>query len=80
MENLIAAAGRNGARLVVLDNVYMLGRPQGKPLDEDTPPRPCSRNERSGRASPNECGKHIGAAMFGRRAGARRTSTDREGR
>jgi nucleoside-diphosphate-sugar epimerase len=43
MENLIEAAGRNGARLVVLDNVYMLGRPQGKPLDEDTPPRPCSR-------------------------------------
>ena len=43
MENLIAAAGRNGARLVVLDNVYMLGRPQGKPLDEDTPPRPCSQ-------------------------------------
>ena len=43
MENLIAAAGRNGARLVVLDNVYMLGRPQGRPLDEDTPPRPCSR-------------------------------------
>jgi nucleoside-diphosphate-sugar epimerase len=43
MENLIVAAGRNGARLVVLDNVYMLGRPQGKPLDEDTPPRPSSR-------------------------------------
>ena len=43
MDNLIAAARRNGARLVVLDNVYMLGRPQGKPLDEDTPPRPCSR-------------------------------------
>lgn len=43
MENLIAAAGRTGARLVVLDNVYMLGRPQGKPLDEDTPPVPCSR-------------------------------------
>jgi nucleoside-diphosphate-sugar epimerase len=43
MENLIAAAGRNGARLVVLDNVYMLGRPEGKPLDEDTPLRPCSR-------------------------------------
>src|SRR5262245_17517691 len=43
MENLIAAAARNGARLVVLDNVYMLGRPQGKPLDEDTTPQPCSR-------------------------------------
>jgi nucleoside-diphosphate-sugar epimerase len=42
-ENLIAAAGRSGARLVVLDNVYMLGRPRGKPLDEDTLPRPCSR-------------------------------------
>src|SRR5262249_4390973 len=43
MENLIAAAGRAGARLVVLDNVYMLGPPRGRPLDEDTPPRPRSR-------------------------------------
>ncbi len=43
MDNLIAAAGRTGARLVVLDNVYMLGRPSGRPLDEDTPPNPCSR-------------------------------------
>jgi nucleoside-diphosphate-sugar epimerase len=43
MDNLIAAAGRAGARLVVLDNVYMLGRPGGRPLDEDTPPNPCSR-------------------------------------
>jgi hypothetical protein len=43
MENLLAAAGRNSARLVVLDNVYMLGRPDGKPLDEDTPLRPYSR-------------------------------------
>ncbi len=44
MDNLIAAAGQAGARLVVLDNVYMLGRPpHGKPLNEDTPPNPCSR-------------------------------------
>ncbi len=43
MDNLIAAAARAGARLVVLDNVYMLGRPGGRPLDEDTPPNPCSR-------------------------------------
>jgi nucleoside-diphosphate-sugar epimerase len=43
MENLIAAAGRAAARLVVLDTVYMLGRPGGRPLDEDTPPNPCSR-------------------------------------
>jgi len=43
MDNLIAAAGHSGARLVVLDNVYMLGKPQGKPFDEETPPRPCSR-------------------------------------
>jgi nucleoside-diphosphate-sugar epimerase len=43
MDNLIAAAGRAGARLVVLDNLYMLGPPGGRPLDEDTPPNPCSR-------------------------------------
>jgi hypothetical protein len=43
MDNLIAAAARAGARLVVLDNVYMLGRPGGRPLDEETPPNPCSR-------------------------------------
>lgn len=43
MENLIAAAGAAGARLVVLDNVYMLGRPADRRLDEDTPPHPCSR-------------------------------------
>jgi nucleoside-diphosphate-sugar epimerase len=43
MDNLVAAAGRAGARLVVLDNVYMLGRPAGKALDETTPMNPCSR-------------------------------------
>jgi nucleoside-diphosphate-sugar epimerase len=42
MDNLIAAAGRAGARLVVLDNLYMLGRPDGQPLNEDTPANPCS--------------------------------------
>jgi len=42
-ENLIAAAGRAGARLVVLDNVYALGRTGGRPMNEDTPPNPCSR-------------------------------------
>ena len=43
MNNLIAAAARHGARLVVLDNLYMLGRPAGSPLTEHTPMRPCSR-------------------------------------
>jgi nucleoside-diphosphate-sugar epimerase len=43
MDNLIAAAAQTNARLVVLDNLYMLGRPQGRPLDEDTPINPCSR-------------------------------------
>ncbi|HEY8551539.1 MAG TPA: NAD-dependent epimerase/dehydratase family protein [Vicinamibacterales bacterium] len=43
MENLIAAAGRAGARLVVLDNVYMLGRPADGVLDENTPVNPQSR-------------------------------------
>ena len=37
------AAARAGARLVVLDCLYMYGRPTpGVPFDEDTPMRPCS--------------------------------------
>ena len=43
MDNLITASARAGARLVVLDNVYMLGRPGGRALNEDTPLNPCSR-------------------------------------
>ncbi len=41
--NLIAAAGRANARLVVLDNIYALGRPNGRELNEQTPVNPCSR-------------------------------------
>ncbi len=41
--SLVTAAGRTKARLVVLDNVYLLGRPKGRPLDEDSPVAPCSR-------------------------------------
>ncbi len=37
-----AAAARAGARLVVLDCLYMVGRPEKVPFDEDTPMRPCS--------------------------------------
>ncbi|NJD10162.1 MAG: NAD-dependent epimerase/dehydratase family protein [Gemmatimonadetes bacterium] len=40
---LIAGAGRAGARLVVLDNLYMLGRPGGRVLDEDSPVAPVSK-------------------------------------
>jgi len=43
LENLITAAGKAGARLVVLDNLYMLGRTGGRPMNEDTPMNPCSR-------------------------------------
>lgn len=43
LDNLVAAAGGAGARLVVLDNVYALGRPGGRPLDEERPLAPCSR-------------------------------------
>ena len=43
IENLISAAGNAGARLVVLESVYMLGRPGGRPMNEDTPMNPCSR-------------------------------------
>lgn len=41
--NLVAAAGRAGARLVVLDNLYGYGRPGGRPMNEETPQHPCSR-------------------------------------
>lgn len=41
--SLLAAAGRTGARLVVLDNLYALGNPRGRPLDEESRPAPCSR-------------------------------------
>lgn len=40
--NLIEAAARAGARLVVLDNLYMLGRPDG-PISASSPVAPCSR-------------------------------------
>jgi nucleoside-diphosphate-sugar epimerase len=43
MANLIEASARAGARLVTLDNVYMLGKPNGKPLTNETPMNPCSR-------------------------------------
>jgi hypothetical protein len=43
MDNLIAASARTSARLVVLDNVYMLGRPRGRVLNEESPMNPCSR-------------------------------------
>jgi nucleoside-diphosphate-sugar epimerase len=42
MQSLIAAARQSGARLVVLDNLYMLGRTGGAPMNEDTPIRPVS--------------------------------------
>ncbi len=41
--NLVAGAGRAGARLVVLDNLYAYGRTGGRPMNEDTPQAPCSR-------------------------------------
>ena len=36
------AAARAGARLVVLDCLYMYGRPERVPFDESTPMNPCS--------------------------------------
>lgn len=43
IDNLIGAAARAQARLVVLESVYMLGRPGGRPMNEDTPMHPCSK-------------------------------------
>jgi nucleoside-diphosphate-sugar epimerase len=42
-ENLVSAAGSVGARLVVLENLYMLGSPRSGTMNEDTPFRPQSR-------------------------------------
>lgn len=41
--NLVSAAGSVGARLVVLENLYMLGSPESEAMNEDTPFRPRSR-------------------------------------
>lgn len=43
--NLVRAAGKHGARLVVLENLYMLGHPTG-PLDDDSPIAPLSKKGR----------------------------------
>jgi nucleoside-diphosphate-sugar epimerase len=42
LASLITAAGHAGARLVVLDNLYMHGRVGGGVIDEDTPSNPAS--------------------------------------
>ena len=41
--NLAQAAGRAGARLIVLDNLYALGPTGGRPMSEDTPFAPSSK-------------------------------------
>lgn len=41
--SLIDAASRSGARLVLIDNLYMYGRPHGSALHEESPIAPCSR-------------------------------------
>ncbi len=42
-ENLVAAAGAADARLVVMENLYMVGRGGSSLIDEETPMRPESR-------------------------------------
>lgn len=43
LENLIGAARREKARLVVMENLYMVGRGGDRPIDEKTPMKPESR-------------------------------------
>jgi hypothetical protein len=43
LENLIAGAGREQARLVVMENLYMVGRGSDRAIDEDTPMNPEGR-------------------------------------
>ena len=40
---LLVAARRHGARIVLLDNLYLLGRPNGRTLSETSPISPSSR-------------------------------------
>jgi len=40
---ILAAAARAGARVVLLDNIYLLGRPNGQRLSETSPIAPCSK-------------------------------------
>jgi nucleoside-diphosphate-sugar epimerase len=40
---LLASAARQNARVVLLDNLYMLGRPNGAKLSETSPIAPCSK-------------------------------------
>jgi nucleoside-diphosphate-sugar epimerase len=40
---ITAAAARENARVVILDNLYLLGRPNGQKLSETSPIAPCSR-------------------------------------
>ncbi len=42
MHGIMDAAAHEGARLVVLDNLYMLGAPRTRPFHEDSPLTPCS--------------------------------------
>ncbi len=42
-ESILAAAAKNSARVVLLDNLYMLGQPQGRTLSEDSRIMPFGR-------------------------------------
>lgn len=41
-QGILEGASRTGTKLVVLDNLYMYGRPDG-PMTEDSPIQPCSK-------------------------------------
>jgi len=56
LANLVAAAGAEGARLVVLENLYMVGTGGGAPLTEDTPMNPRSRK--------GEIRAHLAESLF----------------
>jgi nucleoside-diphosphate-sugar epimerase len=44
--SILGAASAHGARLVVGDNLYLYGDPDGRPITEDSPQRPVSRKGR----------------------------------
>ncbi|SLJ98749.1 hypothetical protein SAMN06272721_102461 [Arthrobacter sp. P2b] len=60
---VLAAAEATGARLVSMENVYMYGRPAGRPLTED---RPNNAHTKKGRLRADMADELLGAHQAGR--------------
>jgi nucleoside-diphosphate-sugar epimerase len=68
--NILEAAASVGAKLIICDNLYMYGDPQGKPITEDTPTNPHTRKGKVRKAMAE-------AALAAHRAGKLRVAIGR---